>query len=216
MEYKISQNVEFGDRSFEVTAELGKEEDKNKKPAFWSNVIAIVLFIAITVLGFFAIRWIHPPMCFPVSVWSFVILILGYAAYTFVHELLRGLVLWIFGGAALKDLSLGIKLRQGMVFCISKVPVRIRRVRASLIVPFFVVFAPLFAYGLVAGDIVFVLGGALALTVSAADFFYMWLLREYKGSSFLLEERPKAAREDLKGYILKEDISVKNIDIEEE
>ena len=119
-----------------VTDELGKDKQKNKRPLFWSNVIAIALFILVTVLGFFAIRWIHPPMCFPVTVWSFVILIIGYAAYLFVHELLRGLIFWAFGGIAIKDLSFGVIIKQGTVFCISKVPISLRRVRVSLLFRF--------------------------------------------------------------------------------
>ena len=214
MEYEISQNVEFGGRNFEVADELGKDKQKNKKPLFWSNVIAIVLFILVTVLGFFAIRWIHPPMCFPVTVWSFVILIVGYAVYLFVHELLRGLVFWAFKGIAIKDLSLGVRIKQGTVFCISKVPISLRRVRVSLLFPFFVVFVPLFIYGLLAGDIVYVLGSSLAVAVSASDFFYLWLLRKYKGSLFLLEERPDKAREELVGYILKEDVTIDSIEKE--
>ena len=214
MEYEISQNVEFGGRNFEVTDELGKDKQKNKRPLFWSNVIAIALFILVTVLGFFAIRWIHPPMCFPVTVWSFVILIIGYAAYLFVHELLRGLIFWAFGGIAIKDLSFGVIIKQGTVFCISKVPISLRRVRVSLLFPFFVVFVPLFVYGLVAGDIIYVLGSSLAVAVSASDFFYLWLLRKYKGSLFLLEERPDKAREELVGYILKEDVTIDSIEKE--
>ena len=211
MEYEISQVVEFDDRKFEVIDDIGKKQSEKKKASLWSAVLAIALFIATVVLGFFGIRWVHPPMCFAITIWSFVILIAGYAVYIFVHELLRGLIFLAFGGVGKRNISFGVILKQGTVYCLSKVPVRLRRVRVSLLVPFFITFVPLFVIGILLGDIVYIMGSALALAVSAADFYYLWILRKQKGSSFLLEDKPDKIREEFAGYILKEEISIESI-----
>ncbi len=207
MKYELSQEIEFDNRKFQVIDDLSQnDEEKKRKSSLIANVIAVLLFAAVIALGFFAIRWIHPPRCFPITIWTFVILIGGYIAYTFVHEFIRAFIYILPGGAKLKDLSMGVVLSQGMVYCISKTPIRLRRVRVSLLLPFFIVFLPIYALGLYFGDITYVFAGALALTVSVTDFYLMHELRKHKGSLFLLEEKP--VKEGPAGYILKEIVSV--------
>lgn len=214
MKYEINEQVEFGGSKYEVVGDISLEDDKKRKSSFLAGTLSLILLVVVAAGGYFAIRLIHPPMCFPLNIWTFVILIGNYALYLFVHELIRGLVYMLPGGVSLKNLLFGASLKQGNVYCISKAPVRIRRVRVSLLIPFIIVFLPLVVLGIYYANIVLVIGAALAMTLSATDFVFMHRLRKHSGSLYFLQDRPDSDGDDLGGYILKELVTVDAIEKE--
>lgn len=211
MKYEINEQIEFKGSKFEVVGDIALEDDKKRKSSFIAGVLYLILFVGVAAGGYFAIRLIHPPMCYPLTIWTFVILIVSYAAYLFVHELILGLVYILPGGVSLKDLLFGVSLKQGNVYCISKAPIRLRRVRVSLLIPFIIVFLPLAVLGVYFGNIVLVMGAALAITLSSTDFVFMHRIRKHSGSLYLLQDRPDSDGDDLGGYILKELVAVDTI-----
>lgn len=214
MGYEINQQVEFNGSKYEVVGDIKLDDDKKRKSSFLANALSLIFFAVVAAGGYFAIRLIHPPMCFPVTIWTFVILIGSYAAYLFVHELIRGFVYMLPGGVALNDLLFGASLKQGSVYCISKVPIRLRRVRTALLIPFIVVFLPLAVLGIYFADIVLVMGAALAVTLITGDFYFLHRIRKHSGSLYLLQERPDSVGDDLEGVILKELVVVDTIEKE--
>lgn len=214
MKFDRNEKVEFAGSKYEVVGDIGLEDSKKKKSSFFAGALSLILFVIVAAGGYFAIRLIHPPMCFPLNIWTFVILIVSYAAYLFAHELIRGLVYILPGGVLLKNLLFGVSLKQGNVYCISKAPIRIRRARLSLLIPFIIVFLPLVVLGVYYANIVLVIGAALAMTLSAADFVFLHRLRRHSGSLYLLQDRPDTDGDDLKGYILKELVTVDAIEKE--
>lgn len=214
MNYEINEQIEFGGSKFEVVGDIGLEDSKKRKSSFFAGALSLILFVLVAAAGYFAIRLIHPPMCFPLNIWTFVILIGSYALYLFVHELIRGLVYMLLGGVSLKDLLFGVSLKQGSVYCISKAPVRIRRVRVSLLIPFITIFIPLAVLGVYYANIVLVMGAALAITLSATDFVFMHRIRKHSGGLYLLQNISNGEGDDLGGYILKELVAVYSIEKE--
>lgn len=214
MKFEINEHVEFSGSKFEVVGDIGLEDSKKRKSSFLAGALSLILFVLVAAAGYFAIRLIHPPMCFPLNIWTFVILIGSYAAYLFVHELIRGLVYMLPGGVPLKDLLFGASLKQGNVYCISKVPIRIRRVRLSLLIPFIIVFLPLVVLGVYYANIVLVMGAALAMTLSTTDFVFLHRIRKHSSGLYLLQDIPNSDGDDLGGYILKELVAVDSIEKE--
>jgi hypothetical protein len=201
---EIGEIVTINEKKFQVTHSLADKTDKKRKTSFWVAAFAIILFVAVLVTGFVVIRSIFPPMCIPITIWSFVILVGGYVAYLFVHELLRGLLFIFSRSISIKDLSFGVIVRAGAVYCISKVPVKIAHMRVVLLLPFIIVSLPLLAYSIIVGDVIFLIGAALSLTIVASDLWLLGTLRKHKGAHFLLEDKAAQDSEVPSGYILKE------------
>lgn len=212
MGYEINEQVELNGTKYQVVGDIGLDDDKKGKSSFLAGALSLILFAVVAAAGYFAIRLIHPPMCFPVTIWTFVILIGSYAAYLFAHELIRGFIYLLPGGVAFKDLQFGASLKQGNVYCISKAPIRLRRVRTSLLIPFIIVFLPLAILGVYLASIVLVMGAALAITLSAGDFYFLHRIRKHSGSLYLFQDRPGSEGEDLAGVILKEQVIVDTIE----
>ena len=200
----LNEIITIKERKFQVTGSLADKAGKKRKTSFWVAAFSIMLFIIVLVLGFIAIRLMFPPMCIPITIWTFVALVGGYIAYLFVHELLRGLVLIFSPNIKLQDLSFGVIVRAGAVYCISKVPVKIAHMRVVLLLPFILISLPLLAYSIAVGDMIFLIAAALSLTFSAGDLWFAGKLRKHKGNYFLLEDKASQDSEAPSGYVLKE------------
>lgn len=201
---EINEIITFKNRKFEVVKNLGAKTDKKRKTSFWVGLFSILLFVVVFILGFIAIRLLFPPMCIPVTIWTFVGLVGGYIAYTLVHELLRGFLLVLSRNVKCKDISFGVVLREGSAYCISKVPVRISHMRFVLLVPFILVSLPLLAYSIAVGDVIFLIAAALSLTINATDLWFFGRLRKTSGKLFLLEDKASQGTQEPAGYILKQ------------
>ena len=214
MECNINDMVELNGSKYEVVGDIKLDNDKKRKSSFMVGALSLILFALVAAGGYFAIRLVHPPMCFSITFWTFVILIAGYAAYLFVHEIIRGFVYLLPGGVAAKDLLFRASFKQGSVYCISKAPISLRRVRTSLIVPFIVVFLPLVVLGVYFANIVLVMGAALAITLITGDFYFLHRIRKHSGSLYLLQDAPSSVGDELEGVILKELVVVDTIEKE--
>lgn len=201
---ELNEIITIKARKFSIIEKTASEPENKRKPSFWVGLFSILLFVAVFVVGFIAIRALHYPSCITVTIWTFVALVGGYAAYLIVHELLRGLMLLFSRNIGLKDLSFGFRFKSGTAFCISKFPVSVRHLRFVLLVPFFLVSLPLFVYSLVIGDVIFLIAAALSFTVSAADFWYLAKLSGKTKDFFVLEEKPVPGAEEPHGYFVKE------------
>ena len=201
---KPNEIISIKERKFTVIEKTTGEPKDKRKPSFWLGVFSILLFVAVFVVGFIAIRALHYPSCISVTIWTFVALVGGYAAYLIVHELLRGLLLLFSRNIRLRDLSFGFRLKSGTAFCISKFPVGVPHLRFVLLVPFFLVSLPLLVYSLIIGDIIFLIGAALSFTISAADLWYLAKLRGKTKDFFVLELPPATGGQEPGGYFVKE------------
>lgn len=201
---ELNEIITVKERKFQVIDSLADEHGKKRKTSFWIGAFTITLFVVVFVIGFFAIRLLFPPMCVPITIWSFVALVGGYIAYIFVLELLRGLALLFSRDIKLRDISLGVIVRSGSVYCISKVPVKIANMRVALLLPLFLVSLPLLAYSIAVGNVIILIGAALSLTISGSDLWFFGRLRKHKGSDFLLEDKASQDNETPSGYVLKE------------
>ena len=201
---ETNEIITFNERKFEVALNLLAKQGKKRKTSFWVGLFSILLFVVVFILGFIAIRLLFPPMCIPITIWTFVGLVGGYIAYLFVHELLRGFILVLARNVKCKDISFGVVIREGSAYCISKVPVRISHMRVVLLAPFILVSLPLLIYSIAVGDVIFLIAAALSLTINAADLWFLGRLRKTSGKLFLLEDKSSQGTQEPTGHILKQ------------
>lgn len=132
---------------------------------------------------------------------EFGVLLMGFVLFIVVHELLHGMSFVLDNDVTWKNIKFGVVLKSGMAYCISKVPVKVTISRISLMMPVYVVCAPMIIVGVILSNAALAIAGVLYLSGSVGDFYYMWKLRKTKGDFYMFEEMPSKSGYEV-GYLL--------------
>jgi hypothetical protein len=119
-----------------------------------------------------------------------ILLLIAYIAYIPVHELLHGMIFVIGSKHSWKELKFGLVLSNGLAYCIPLVPETIARVRWSLMMPLYVVCIPLYLYAIISQQFGLAVYAVFLAAGSVGDIVYLWKLRHYKRSQYMMEELP--------------------------
>ena len=116
--------------------------------------------------------------------------LLSFLAFVIVHEVLHGLSFVVFSGQSWKTIRFGLVLKNGLAYCISLVPVTIRRARWSLMMPLYVICIPLYLYGIFTSSFALAILAILFASGSVGDIYYLWQLRTANPTYYMMEEEP--------------------------
>lgn len=119
------------------------------------------------------------------------------------HELLHGAGFVLFSGRPWKTVRFGLILKNGLAYCISTVPVTVRRARISLMLPIYAVCLPLYVVAYVTSDFGLALLGVFLAAGSVGDVYYLWTLRDVPSHRYMMEAMPTKDGYEI-GYLLYE------------
>lgn len=120
-----------------------------------------------------------------------VIALASFVAVLFVHEGLHAVGFMLFGKAKSKDISFGVILRQGMIYCTTKKPLTARAYGISLVLPLIFTAIIPFIISMVLGNVILVLVFSFAISGAAGDVFMLNTVRKYDKNQLILDH-PKA------------------------
>jgi hypothetical protein len=131
--------------------------------------------------------------------------VLAMIVFVPVHELLHGISFVLFSGRSWKTIRFGLILKNGLAYCISTVPVRIRRARLSLMMPLYVVAIPLYVVAYWTSDFGLALFTVFLSAGSVGDLYYLWTLRKVSPTYYMMEAMPSKEGYEI-GYLLYEQV----------
>lgn len=166
----------------------------------WLNISALVLiFVGVGIhLAIFS------SASFKISTSSLFVLaiyIAGYFVFVVVHELLHGIAFRFFGKISKEDIVFGVKLKSGVAYCVSKIPVSVYASRLSLMMPVYVICLPLYVLSFILGDVWLGMYAILLFSGSVGDIYYMWKLRKEDKDYYMYETMPTESGYEI-GYLL--------------
>lgn len=166
----------------------------------WLNISALVLiFVGIGIhLAIFS------SASFKISTSSLFVLtiyIAGFFLFVVVHELLHGIAFRFFGKISKEDIVFGVKLKSGVAYCVSKIPVSVYASRLSLMMPVYVICLPLYVLSFILGDVWLGMYAILLFSGSVGDIYYMWKLRKEDKDYYMYETMPTESGYEI-GYLL--------------
>lgn len=174
-----------------------KERDKHSfliKMNLWA-IAAIPIGIGLTAILF----WGDASITF--TLWNVLGALVAMGGYVVVHELLHGLTFALGSKHGFRSIRFGLELKQGLAYCISLVPVPVRRARLSLMMPLYVVCLPLYVYAFITGSFGLAVVAVLMAVGSVGDIYYMWLLRGVKKGLYMMEDLPSKTGYEIGFYL---------------
>ena len=135
------------------------------------------------------------------TLWNVLAALAAMGLYVVVHELLHGLTFALGSRHGFRSIRFGLELKQGLAYCISLVPVPVRRARLSLMMPLYVVCLPLYVYAFASGSFGLAVVSVLMAVGSVGDFYYMWLLRGVDKDLFMMEDLPSRSGYEIGFYL---------------
>lgn len=129
------------------------------------------------------------------------LLFFSYFIFIVVHELLHGISFVFDSEVSWKHIKFGLVLKSGMAYCISKVPVKVKVGRVSLMMPVYAVCLPMILLGFIFQNAAVVITGFIFLSGSVGDFYYIWKLRKTSSEYYMFEELPTESGYEV-GYLL--------------
>jgi len=189
--------VSYGGKQYEIVEDLVVKQKDKRKFLILVNIISIVVMLIVAAAGIAAILLLHEKGAAQFNFVAFLLLMLSFIAYIFVHEFLHGLAFRIAGKVPWKHISYGVVVKSGMAYCISEVPVPLSASRISLLAPFVLVCVPVIAFSIIFGNIALLIAGAFYTSGSAGDFWYLWILRKKPKDLYMIEEKPTGGEYNL-------------------
>lgn len=129
------------------------------------------------------------------------LLLIGFFVFIVVHELLHGFSFVLDRNVSWSNIKFGVVLKSGMAYCISKVPVKVSISRISLMMPVYVICAPMIIVGILISNGSLAVAGVIYFSGSVGDFYYMWKLKRTNSDLYMYEEMPTKSGYEV-GYLL--------------
>ncbi len=107
------------------------------------------------------------------------------------HELLHALTAVIVGKTSFKDISFGVNLKQGMLYCHFNKPTKVKYYRVVLLVPVIVTGIIPLIISMVIGNVFLIVAFSLLVSGGAGDFF-MYKATFLHNSNDMILDHPKA------------------------
>lgn len=114
----------------------------------------------------------------------------SFLVFLVVHELLHGIAFVLGSNHPWSTMKFGIILRNGLAYCISTVPITIRRAKWSLVMPLLVVCIPLYVFAVLQGYFALAILAVLFASGSVGDIYYLWELRSFDNHQYMMETLP--------------------------
>ncbi len=196
----------FNDEKYELLEDHIVPEEKKKKFMVWLNIVTLLVTAVLV-----AIHWAftHPVIPGGESMFSgandllmyWVIFMVVFLVYIIVHELLHGLVFVLSTKKGFRTLKFGFVAKSGMAYCCSKIPVKVKGGRLSLMMPVYAVCIPMYILSLVINSPWLGILAILLFSGSAGDIYYMWKLRKTNKELYMYEVLPSKSGYEV-GYLL--------------
>lgn len=111
------------------------------------NVLSIVLFIFMYLISYFLFDYnILNSLLFDKTNWF--LILFYYLLYTFIHELLHSIA-YVLGGAKFKNITFGIMLEKGILYCLCKQNISRRNILVSTMFPLFFIGIVTYVIGII-------------------------------------------------------------------
>lgn len=168
----------------------------------WLNICAVVLILV--GVGIHLAIFSSGSGSFEIdesSLIVFTIYIAGFFLFILVHELLHGITFRFFGKISKEDIVFGVKLKSGVAYCVSKLPVSVYASRLSLMMPVYVICLPLYILSIILGNVWMGIYAILLFSGSVGDIYYLWKLRKEDKAYYMYETMPTESGYEI-GYLL--------------
>lgn len=156
---------------------------KLAKINFWVTLLLSILFIALN-------SFLHNRTGFEVTIWSFLIFLMGYFVLIILHELFHLIGFMIFGKVKWKQLDYGLNLKLGVAYATTSIPIPNHAMKKVLMLPFWTTgFVPSLI-GFIIDNQLLVLLGAFLIGGAVGDFYMCKELRKFSNNA-LVKDDPK-------------------------
>lgn len=198
MRYRVGEQYDFPTGQFTCVASTLLKPREKRPFLIKLNLYAIgfmVLAIAATILIF------GGNASGTLTLLEFLTYVFVSIVYIVIHEVLHGVSFVLFSKHKWSSIKFGLLLSQGLAYCISIVPVSIRRARSSLMMPLYVVCIPLYVIALVTTNLPMAIFAVILASGSIGDVYYLWKLRTATTNQYMIEELPTKSGYQI-GYLL--------------
>lgn len=153
---------------------------------------SLLLFIFSFIVSLFLSYFVNDnSLNFNITLLKIVLLILFYIALLILHEGIHAISFIIFGKAKKGDVSFGVILKHGMIYCTTKRPLTASAYKISLLTPIiFTGIIPLVIF-IISGNVGYIFLFSLMVSGGAGDLIMFNRIRKYPSYQLILDH-PKA------------------------
>lgn len=184
---QIGETYAFANETYTLLESHILPDDERMPFLYKMNGVAI-LFIVIAIAVSLPLFWGRIIQDY--NWWLIALLFISFLPYVVIHEFLHAISFVLFSKQPWSTIEYGLILKNGVAYCLSSVPVTVRRARLSLMMPVYVVCIPVFVFGFYYDYYPLILFGIFLISGSVGDFYYLWKLKSYKGSLYMYEKPP--------------------------
>lgn len=143
------------------------------------TVMSIVLTIIFIILAGFLHQFFHGELNVIFNIWDILLFSASYFLFIVLHEFFHLLGFRIAGKVPWRELAWGVDLKKGIAYAHSRKKIRVKEMRAALILPFYVTGLLPFVLGIGLNSIFLSLLGAFLMGGCTGDFAFIYKLRKF-------------------------------------
>lgn len=156
---------------------------KIAKLNFWMTLLLGILFLAFNTIIH---RQFHFEMA--ITLWNFLLFIVGYCALIILHELFHLIGFMIFGKVKWSQLNYGINVKLGVAYATTSKPLPNHAMKKALMLPFWTTGVLPTIIGFVFDNQLMVLLGAFLIAGAVGDFYMYKELRKFPNHALVKDD----------------------------
>lgn len=146
------------------------------------NIISIILFIFMYLISYFLFDYnIFNSLFFEKTNWF--LIFFYYLLYTFLHEILHSIA-YVLGGAKYKNITYGIMLEKGILYCLCKQNISKKNILVSTMFPLFFIGIVTYIIGIVYGFDILTLLSIFNISGCSGDIVMFMFILKLKNIEF--------------------------------